>query len=158
MKNIKLLLIGLVAVFALGSCSSSDDEPNPTPQTGDGTVVGQWHMVSWSTLTAADVYLSFTDAGSFELYQRLYTPAYVHLKGNFSYQNGTLSGNYSDNTAWGHSYSVSFNTDGTQMTLTSTASAGDVAVFVQSTIPDEITSGVLEASALSRSEELVRFL
>ena len=130
MKSIKLLLIGLAAAFALTGCGdSSKDTPEPE---GDGNVVGSWHLVSWSSLQSADVYLSFSESGSFDIYQRLYKPEYVHLDGTYSYDKPTLSGRYSDNTPWGSaSYRVSFNADGTRMTLTSTSSTSDVSVFVK---------------------------
>lgn len=80
MKSIKLLLIGLAAAFALTGCGdSSKDTPEPE---GDGNVVGSWHLVSWSSLQSADVYLSFSESGSFDIYQRLYKPEYVHLDGH----------------------------------------------------------------------------
>lgn len=83
MKSIKLLLIGLAAAFALTGCGdSSKDTPEPE---GDGNVVGSWHLVSWSSLQSADVYLSFSESGSFDIYQRLYKPEYVHLDGTYSY-------------------------------------------------------------------------
>lgn len=85
MKSIKLLLIGLAAAFALTGCGdSSKDTPEPE---GDGNVVGSWHLVSWSSLQSADVYLSFSESGSFDIYQRLYKPEYVHLDGTYSYDN-----------------------------------------------------------------------
>ena len=161
MKNIRLILIGLAAAFALTGCGdSSKDTPGPGPENGSGSVIGQWHMVSWSTLTAADIYLSLDEAGSFHLYQRLYKPEYVHYDGTYSYGDATLSGKYSDNTPWGSpSYRVSFNADGTRMTLASTADTGDTAVFVKAEIPSEIVSGALESTPQSRScEEMPRFL
>lgn len=163
MKSIKLLLIGLAAAFALAGCSESnggtDPDPDPTPE-GKGSVVGEWHMISWSTLTAADIYISFNKSGSFELYQRLYTPEYVHLNGTYSYNEPALSGMYSDNVPWGNSYNVSFNSDGTQMTLTSTTSANDVSVFVKEKIPSEIISAQAAASSVQsrQSEDTPRFL
>ena len=140
MKSIKLLLIGLAAAFALTGCGdSSKDTPEPE---GDGNVVGSWHLVSWSSLQSADVYLPFSESGSFDIYQRLYKPEYVHLDGTYSYDKPTLSGRYSDNTPWGSaSYRVSFTADGTRMTLTSTSSTSDVSVFVKAEIPSEIISG-----------------
>lgn len=156
MKSIKLLLIGLVAAFALTGCGDSSKD-TPGPETGDGSVIGEWHMVSWSSLTAADIYISFSEAGSFQLYQRLYTPEYVHLDGTYTFDKPTLSGKYSDNTPWGSpSYRVSFNADGTRMTLTSTKS-DDVTVFAKAAIPAEIISDAVEASPQSRASE-PRFL
>lgn len=117
MKNIRLILIGLAAVFALTGCGDSSKdtpEPGPGPENGNGSVIGEWHMISWSTLKAADIYLSFDEADSFHIYQRLYKPEYVHLDGHYTYDKLTLSGKYSDNTPWGSpSYRVSFNADGT---------------------------------------------
>ena len=150
MKNIKLLLIGLAAAFALTGCGdSSKDTPEPE---GDGNVVSSWHLVSWSSLQSADVYLSFSESGSFDIYQRLYKPEYVHLDGTYSYDKPTLSGRGSA------SYRVSFNADGTRMTLTSTSSTSDVSVFVKAEIPSEIISGALESTPQSRAEDMPRFL
>lgn len=164
MKNIKSLLIGLAAVCLLAGCGESSGEDNPQPgggaDIGDGAVIGQWHMVSWSTLTEADIYISFTGTGTFDLYQRLYTPGYVHLNGQYALKDRTLSGIYGDNIPWGSSYAVTLNSDKTRLTLTSAVNGDDVSVFVKAAIPDEIRNGVLSPSALqARSdEELVRFL
>lgn len=157
MKSIKLLLIGLFAACLCASCGSSSSEETPGPQTGSGTVVGEWHLISWSTLSAADIYLSLAEDGTFELYQRLTKPFYEHFDGTYRYADGTLSGVYGDGAAWGASYRVSFGADGAQMTLT--AGAGDVAVFARTTIPEEIRSGELEArTAECPSEASPRFL
>ena len=162
MKNIRLILIGLAAVFALTGCGDSSKdtpEPGPGPENGNGSVIGEWHMISWSTLKAADIYLSFDEADSFHIYQRLYKPEYVHLDGRYTYDKPTLNGRYSDNTPWGSaSYRVSFNADGTRMTLTSTSSTSDVSVFVKAEIPSEIISGALESTPQSRAEDMPRFL
>lgn len=160
MKSIKLLLIGLAAAFAFTACgSSSNDEPTPQP-TGSGDIIGEWHMISWSSFNAADVWLSLVRDGSFALYQRVYSPMYVHFTGSYSFTDGTLSGTYSDNVSWGNSYRVSFNADGSQMTLTSTVNGGDISVFVKEAIPQDIRNGHLSASGLqSRAgEEFIRFL
>lgn len=149
MKNIKWFLILFAAACLPASCGSdSSDDPGTGPGNETGSVVGEWHMVSWSTLTAADIYLSFDDAGRFDLYQRLEKPTYEHFSGTYSYADGTLSGVYSDDVAWGNSYKVAFNADGSQMMLTGVNGSDGTAVFAQAAIPDEILSGELEASAL----------
>lgn len=157
MKNIKWLLIACAAACLTTACGGSSDDPG---QSGSGSVAGQWHMVSWSTLTAADIYLSFDDAAAFDLYQRLEKPTYEHFSGTYSYAGGTLSGVYSDNEPWGNSYKVTFNADGSRMTLTGVNGTADVAVFARTSIPGEILSGELEAAASQvRSESrMPRFL
>ncbi|MCM1150665.1 MAG: hypothetical protein NC209_00870 [Alistipes sp.] len=159
MKNIKWLWTALVAACMLTACGG-DSSDDPGTQPGDETsVVGEWHMISWGQLTAADIYLSFDQDGTFDLYQRLTKPSYEHFDGKYSYVGGKLSGVYSDDVPWGNTYEVSFGADGSQMTLTGIAGTDDVAVFARMSIPDEILSGELEAEALQvRSQETQRFL
>lgn len=160
MKNIKLLLIALTTACLATACRGGSSDDPGQPGNGSGSVVGQWHMLSWSSApAAADVYLSFDEIGAFDLYQRLEKPTYEHFSGTYSYAGGKLSGLYSDNAAWGNSYKVTFNGDGSQMTLTGVAGTADVAVFARAPIPEEIRSGELEAAALqARSEQTLRFL
>lgn len=161
MRIFKFFCVAFASLALMAGCSKSDGGGNndDKKEDGKGTVVGQWHLVSWSNLTAADVYLSFTEAGAFEIYQRVYSPEYVHYAGTYSYNNGVLAGIYSDSESWGSDYNVSFNADGSQMTLTSVKSSGDVSIFEKSTIPDEILSGDLTSTPQSRSgEESFRFL
>lgn len=158
MRIFKFFCVAFASLALMNGCSKSDGN-NSSEEPGSGTVVGQWHLVSWSNLSAADVYLSFNDTGSFEIYQRVYSPAYEHYDGTYSYDKGVLSGIYSDSKAWGSSYKVTFSSNGSLMTLSSIESAGDVSVFEKSTIPDDILSGELTSTPQSRSgEEPFRFL
>lgn len=150
MKSIKLLLIGLLAACVCAACGGSSED-TPGPQPSSATVIGEWHLVSWDTLSAADVYLALDEDGIFELYQRVTKPVYEHFVGTYSYAGGTLSGVYSDGVAWGASYSVSFNANGSEMILT--AGSDDVMVFAKAAIPEDIRSGELGARAAEDSTE-----
>lgn len=152
MKNFKWFCLAIAALVAMGGCSKSDGV-DPAEEAVKSSIIGQWHLVSWSALQAADVYISFSEEGTFELYQRVYSPAYVHFNGSYNYSDEKLTGEYSDCIAWGGSYTVTFNTAGTNMTLTSTESPSDISVFEKTSIPDEILSGELEAAPMSRAEE-----
>ena len=78
MKNIKIFCMLLASLVALSGCSKSDNNGGKNP--GKETLVGEWHMVSWTGATAtADIYISFTEEGTFDLYQRFITPGYVPL-------------------------------------------------------------------------------
>ncbi|MCM1301034.1 MAG: hypothetical protein NC250_07740 [Alistipes senegalensis] len=157
MKRIEFLWIVLVALFATTGCGgSSDDDPTPAPAAF--SVAGEWRLVSWSTLSTADIYASFDEAGTFELYQRLYTPEYRYLHGTYTYAKSVLDGVYSDAVAWGSAYRVSFNSDGSQMTLTAERDAADVSVFARAAIPDEVRAIKSEASAQVQTKSgAVRF-
>ncbi len=151
MKRIEFLWIVLVALFATTGCgSSSDDDPEPAPAAF--SVAGEWRLVSWSTLSTADIYASFDQTGTFELYQRLYTPEYRYLHGTYTYVNSVLNGVYSDAVAWGSGYRVSFNADGSQMTLTAERDTADVSVFARATIPDEVRSAKSENSVQAQTK------
>lgn len=157
MKSIKIILLGLAAMFALAGCGETNKIE--TPKDSDGSIVGEWHLVSWSSLDAADIYMSFGDDGTFDIYQRLYKPTYSHYDGTYRISGNTLNGTYSDGTAWSNaSYVIGFSDNGNRLTLTGTT-AGDTAVYVKEPIPSYILSGELGTKlATDEPEEEPRFL
>lgn len=160
MKSIKTILLSLAAMFAITGCGETTKNNNPTPS--DGTIVGEWHMVSWSNtaLEGADVYLSFDDKGTFDLYQRLYKPTYTHYDGTYKLSGSTLSGTYSDGTAWGGTtYTVKFADNGKRLTLTRANNTDDVTVYAKESIPSYILSGEFATkSTADEQDEEPRFL
>lgn len=158
MKYIKSILVVLACGLALIGCNKSGGNSEDDVKY-DGSVVGTWHMVSWSNTEAtADIYLSIESDGTFTLYQRYTTPYYQKFEGTFSYEDSVLSGTYDDGVAWGDSYNVSFNADNTMMTMVRTSDQNDVSVYEKSEIPDEILSGMVVRSAVDAEDNTVRFL
>ena len=118
--------------------------------TSYGSPVGTWSLSSWNALSQAEVYLSFSEDGNFELYQRVYTPFYEYYSGTWQHSEGKLSGTYSDGVEWG-AYYLAFRDD--EMRLTHSADEEDIAYFVQSTIPNEVLEyGNPDSKALGDSE------
>lgn len=158
MKYIKSIFVTLACGLALIGCTKSGGNGNEDIKY-DGSVIGTWHMVSWSNTEAgADIYLSLENDGTFTLYQRYTTPYYQKLEGTFSYTGTLLSGTYDDGVAWSDSYNVSFNADNTMMTMVRSSDQNDVSIYEKSTVPDEILSGMIVRSAIDAGEETVRFL
>lgn len=159
MKTIKLLLMAAVAIVTMTACGGKSED-GPTPPSQNGTVVAQWQLTAWSALPTTDavVYAEFHKDGKFDLYQRLYTPAFVHLTGTYKYSKGHLSGTYSDGVAWLHTYNVSFANEGQSMRLTAADDATDVADYEQTVIPTEIIEGTLSESRAAITDAVVRFL
>lgn len=155
MRLFKYFAVCLALAVSLASCKK-EDKPSTT---NDGSVTGEWKLVSWSALSSAEVYLSFKSDNTFDLYQRVYSPGFRHLDGTYSYASNVISGTYSDGAAWGAAYNVSYTEDGRQMIFTSTSDQGDVAVYEKCTIPEDVLSGNLESKSFENSEfDNFRFL
>lgn len=156
----KLIVATAAAAFAAALALTGCEK---TPGGEDGgqvlPVTGQWHLASWSSITSdmADVYISFEEDGTFDLYQRVYTPYYEHFDGTYQQDGDQLSGTYSDGVAWNTTYTVSVTPDRSQLTLTGADDPEDVAVYAAGTIPEDILSGELSSKS-SAEPETFRFL
>lgn len=128
-------VIALLSVLAVTGCQKDDKA---------GDITGSWHLVSWAgDQPDVDVYLSFDQDGTFDLYQRYDSPYYDHLDGTWTLTDGVLAGVYGDGSSWGGSYTVVMNQDTGEMTLTDIADASDISVYTRASIPEDILSGDL---------------
>lgn len=145
MKRIGLVLLAGIMIF---SACGKNDKPNKQPSP-DGSVIGSWHLVSWTgSAVVQDVYLSFDEDGSFDLYQRVETPYYGHFDGSYTLKGANMEGTYSDGEAWkGNPYKISFSDKGKTMSMTRSSNTADVSVYVQASIPQDILSGSLGSKA-----------
>lgn len=143
MKHLRYYIAAaLIAVSALTSCRKDNPTSGGEPAR-DNPVTGTWHLVSWTGLTSADIYISFNESGSFDLYQRLYSPIFEHLTGSWSLSGEILSGAYDDGVTWRTDYKVRINASGDMLTLVATDNAEDKASYSKAEIPEEILSGNL---------------
>lgn len=148
----------LIAASALTSCIKDNPTPGEEPAQ-DNTITGTWHLASWTGLTSADIYVSFNENGSFDLYQRLYSPIYEHLTGSWSLDGDILSGTYDDGIPWRTDYKVRINASGDMLTLVATDNAEDKATYNKAEIPEEILSGDLSLKSSERpGSQGLRFL
>ena len=123
-------------------------EPDTT--TSD-TIVGTWHLAEWRGIKPSfDVYMSITDNYEVTLWQRIESRQWEIFYSNAYYDNGTISGVYTDGTAWRATYSVMV--DGDAMTWTDTEDVTDVSLYIRSELPKEIPL------AITRSVTTERFL
>lgn len=152
MKYLKYITVALLAITAISSCKKNNPDENGG-WTSEGSVTGSWHMISWAGLTTADIYVSFNENGTYDLYQRLYSPIYEHLTGSWSLNGGIISGNYDDGTAWRTDYNVLISDSGEEMTLTATGNADDTATYGKAEIPEEILSGDLSLKSSENGED-----
>lgn len=159
MKYFKYIIAALLAVLAISSCKKDNPSQNGG-QADEGSVYGSWHMTSWAGNSTPDIYASFNEDGTFDLYQRLYSPTYEHFTGSWSLDGGVLSGSYDDGASWRTGYNVQINASGEEMTLTATGNADDKATYTKAEIPEEILSGDLSLKSAETAQEAgtARFL
>jgi hypothetical protein len=134
----------------------NSDEPTPPtpPVSGDAdtsTIAGSWHLTEWrGEMPSFDVYLSISEDGVVTLYQRLESREWELFYSVVSYENNTISGEYSDGVAWGASYSVAL--EGDTMTWTDTVDPTDTSVYTRTELP------IITATTTTRAESGVGFL
>lgn len=151
MKSYKYILAAIFAILAMASCRKDYPAQNDEEVQADA-LTGTWHMISWASLTSGDIYVSFNKDGTFDLYQRLYSPIYEHLTGSWSLDGNILSGSYDDGASWRTDYSVLLKSHGNEMVLTATDDADDKATYAKAEIPDEILSGDLSLKSAESAE------
>ena len=119
-----------------------EDTPTPpTPPTppvgGDADtsdLAGTWHLTQWRGAEPSfDVYLSITEDGVVSLWQSIESREWELFYSNVGYENGIISGVYTDGVAWSASYGVVV--DGDTMTWTDVADATDISVYTRSELP-----------------------
>ena len=84
------------------------------------------------------------DGGSFTIYQKVESVRYQKYTGSYLLQDDILSGNYSDNTPWGSSYTVTADEANNTITLTSTINTSDVSVYTRATIPESVKNDAID--------------
>ncbi len=135
----KRFIYMIVAVAVLAGCEkkpAGKDEP----KTFEQMVAGEWHCTP--TDIKADIYVSFTSEGGFELYQQITEGAHRLYRGTWavaSEEQGIITGKYNDGEKWASDYVVTFSTDKKTMTLAPVEVTTPVEyVYTRAEIPAEV--------------------
>lgn len=136
MRKTIYILFAILGMSLFAGCDD-DKKDNNTPLAKQ--LVGEWRLTSWTGQAPQvfDAYIAF-DGGSFTIYQKIESVKYQKYTGRYLLKGDVLSGNYSDNTPWGSSYTVTADESSNTITLTSTADTGDVCVYTRATIPESV--------------------
>ena len=144
MKYLKILSLVVLSLVILTGCNKNKNK-------GGNPIVGEWHLVSWNEEAPEfDVYISFAQDGSFEIYQQVWSFDYELFTGNYAIDGDTLKGTYADGSKWASSYK--FAKSGKTLTLEDGVNVKSV--YESCTIPEEI---ITEATT-TRSSDVVPFL
>ena len=104
------------------------------------TLTGEWHGTVQSY--DADIYLSFNEDGSFDLYQRIGEGRHEHFTGTWKIDGKVLSGTYSNGDGWGSSYELTFVTEDA-FTTTALNGSGETVSYTREAIPSEVMENSL---------------
>lgn len=142
MRKTIYILFAILGMSLFAGCDD-DKKDNNTPLAKQ--LVGEWRLTSWTSEApqAFDAYIAF-DGGSFTIYQKVESVRYQKYTGNYLLQDDVLSGNYSDNTPWGSSYTVTADEANNTITLTSTIDTGDVSVYTRASIPESVKNDAID--------------
>ena len=104
MRKTIYILFAILGMSLFAGCDD-DKKDNNTPLAKQ--LVGEWRLTSWTGQAPQvfDAYIAF-DGGSFTIYQKIESVKYQKYTGSYLLKGDVLSGNYSDNTPWGSSYTV----------------------------------------------------
>ena len=131
-KNMKKILFFISALIIMVSCG---DKGGKQPElTLEDKLCTDWHSTSLSL--DADIYISFADNNTFELYQKIVEGAYRLYRGKWNLEEDILTGKYNDGEDWAAAYQISI--DGETLTMTSKNDAAEVSVYKKTVIPSSV--------------------
>lgn len=131
-KNMKKILFFISALIIMVSCG---DKGGKQPElTLEDKLCTDWHSTSLSL--EADIYISFADNNTFELYQKIVEGAYRLYRGTWNLEEDILTGKYNDGEDWAAAYQI--NIDGETLTMTSKNDAAEVSVYKKTVIPSSV--------------------
>jgi hypothetical protein len=128
----KKILFFISALIIMVSCG---DKGGKQPElTLEDKLCTDWHSTSLSL--EADIYISFADNNTFELYQKIVEGAYRLYRGTWNLEEDILTGKYNDGEDWAAAYQISI--DGETLTMTSKNDAAEVSVYKKTVIPSSV--------------------
>lgn len=118
-------------------------------------ISGEWHYSATESGVAEDVYVAFSEDGTFEIYQKIGEGPYWYSTGDYKLdaESMVLSGVYTDRYPWKYTYKVSVS-DKT-LTMTAVEQDGHSVTYARESIPAQVRQMSLP---LTKSEPVVLFL
>ena len=130
--NMKKILFFIAALVLIVSCG---DKGGKNPElTLEQKLCTEWHSTTLSL--DADIYISFADNNTFELYQKIVEGAYRLYRGTWNLEEDILTGKYNDGEDWAAAYQISI--DGEKLTMTSKNEAAEVSIYKKAEIPSSV--------------------
>ena len=129
MKKILYIISALMLMVSCGEKGGKQPE-----LTLEQKLCTEWHSTTLSL--DADIYLSFEENNTFELYQKIVEGAYRLYRGTWNLEEDILTGKYNDGEDWAAAYQISI--EGETLTMTSKNDAAEVSVYKKAEIPSNV--------------------
>jgi hypothetical protein len=116
---------------------------------------GDWHYAAEENGVKEDIWISFSEDGTFEMFQKIGDGPYWYTKGEYALDSKTkvLSGIYSDRYPWKYSYKVSISDKTLEMAAVELEDYK--LTYAKETIPAQVREKSLP---LTKSESVELFL
>lgn len=146
--TIKTLLIAFAAIALAAGCQKESDRML-------GDLAGDWHYAAEESGVTEDVWISFTEDGTFEMFQKVGEGPYWRSEGEFTYDadSKVLSGVYSDRYPWKYTYAVSIT--GSTLEMRAVENDAHAVVYSRETIPASVREKSLP---LTKAESVERHM
>ena len=128
----KKIFFFITALMLMVSCG---DKGGKQPELSlEQKLCAEWHSTTLSL--DADIYISFAENNTFELYQKIVEGAYRLYRGTWNLEENILTGKYNDGEDWAAAYQISI--EGETLTMTSKNDAAEVSVYKKAEIPSNV--------------------
>jgi hypothetical protein len=150
-------IFGILLILSMGLLTASCGEKQKGPDVAT-KIVAEWHLTSVSGMdnsAVPEVYISFAQDFSFELYQKIGAGRFRKYEGTYAVAGSVVSGSYNDGETWGSTYKASF--EGEELVLTAENGSAEVCRYEKKALSQ---SDKADAIVVTRSAEAdgLRFL
>lgn len=120
-------------------------------------LVGDWHYAAEESGVKVDIWVSFFQNGTFQMYQLVGEGAYWRSTGSYEAdsEDSTIYGRYSDKTPWAHTYKFAFESG--KLVLTAVDMPTYVVKYNRETVPASVKEKALDLTK-SGAVDYVPFL
>lgn len=148
MKRITYILTAIASLLLTASCQKASDHLLDS-------LTGDWHYTGEESGVEEDIWVSFAENGTFEMYQKIGEGAWWYSTGEFTAdsETKTLTGIYSDRYPWKYSYRI--DVDAKTLQMTAVELDGYTVTYTREAIPAEVRD---KALPLTKSENYERYL
>lgn len=141
-QKIYTVLLVIASLMLSMSCSKDFDGKE---------LVGDWNCCVEESGKSLDIWISFSENGTFEMYQKFGEGVYWHSKGTFQVNGkGLLTGVYSDRTPWKYEYHYAVS--GGTLTMIASTDESYSNTYTRKTTPQSVKDKCLDLTKASAVE------